>query len=173
MMMPAVMTPQKIDSSARVLGIFSSVAISAPDHAPVPGSGTATNRYSPRRAYFVTSPLLLSSFFLYAAANLRSGGRVSAHASSFSPNTSSSGMGSILPRMASGKSVVHGIPAAAPSGTAPRSSTSGTMEMIKTAASRPAPRSQSNNAENNLLLLFFEILLLFYPLSTENARALL
>ena len=42
MIIPAVITPQKIDSSARVLGILSSVAISAPDHAPVPGSGTAT-----------------------------------------------------------------------------------------------------------------------------------
>ena len=47
-------------------------------------------------------------------------------------------------------SSIAGTPATAPSGTAPRNSTSGTMEMSTTASSRPAPISQLNNDENTI-----------------------
>ena len=47
MMTPAISTPSVIESSAGRIRIPSSAAIAAPDHAPVPGRGTATKRQSP------------------------------------------------------------------------------------------------------------------------------
>ena len=41
---PAVITPKKIAGSESLFFILKSVAASAPVHAPVPGSGIATNR---------------------------------------------------------------------------------------------------------------------------------
>ena len=46
-MKPATITPHRIEVSALVFGILSSVAINAPDHAPVPGSGIATKGTDP------------------------------------------------------------------------------------------------------------------------------
>ena len=50
MITPAVSTPSVTVISARLFFIPKSAATSDPVHAPVPGSGIATNRNSPRAA---------------------------------------------------------------------------------------------------------------------------
>ena len=47
MMQPAMATPRKMTGTARFKRILSTAAMSAPVHAPVPGSGMATNSSSP------------------------------------------------------------------------------------------------------------------------------
>lgn len=47
MMQPAMTTPRKMTGAARFKRILSTAAMSAPVHAPVPGSGMATNSSSP------------------------------------------------------------------------------------------------------------------------------
>lgn len=47
MMQPAMTTPRKMTGTARFKRMLSTAAISAPVHAPVPGSGMATKIKSP------------------------------------------------------------------------------------------------------------------------------
>lgn len=173
MMMPAVMTPQKIDSSARVWHFQQRC-----DQRTRPRAGSrkrnSNEQIQSETGVFCDLAAFAQQLFLVRSGKFTQRRQGFRPCKQLFPEHEQQRNGEHItedgqrekrrPRDSCGR---------AEPGTAPRSSTSGTMEMIKTAASRPAPSSQSNNAENNLLLLFFEILLLFYPLSTENARALL
>ena len=61
MMTPAVMTPRRMVGMAYRFGNPQRDATSAPVHAPVPGSGTATNAKSPRQTPKVTRIFFFSS----------------------------------------------------------------------------------------------------------------
>ena len=62
-MAPAVMTPSVMDGQASFRSISIMAAISAPVHAPVPGSGIATNMNRPQNWYFFTVSILLMARF--------------------------------------------------------------------------------------------------------------
>lgn len=64
MIIPAVNTPKTIGGIAFLGDRSKKFAISDPVHAPVPGSGTATNRYTPRIVAFWS--FLLSAIFFVA-----------------------------------------------------------------------------------------------------------
>ena len=60
---PAAKTPAKIAGNAFFIRISSIAAISEPVHAPVPGSGTATNKNKPHPAYLTIEAECLCALF--------------------------------------------------------------------------------------------------------------
>ena len=130
MISPAATTPPAMESSAFPWHFGAASRSARPDHAPVPGSGTATNRNRPIRAYFGNLILFAFQLRLVAGDEPVNGLSVPTQSNTFSPRkTARTESGAGCPDRANGSTSYHGMPAAiTPRGTAPRNSTRGTME---------------------------------------------
>mmetsp|Transcript_25460 Transcript_25460/g.64515 ORF Transcript_25460/g.64515 Transcript_25460/m.64515 type:complete len:203 (-) Transcript_25460:20-628(-) len=123
MMPPASTTPASIAAIASCTGMRSSAPMMAPVHAPVPGAGTPTKSARARErdwpegsAFSLLSARLSSGAATFLTASERSARRVGR-------------MGSMLPATQMTNVVRGDRPSQLPTGTPPRSSTAGTMEM--------------------------------------------
>ena len=108
------------ETAARAFWAFSAVLRSA--HRPRAGSRkrNSNEEIQSETGVFCDLAAFAQQFFLVRSSKLRSGGRVSAHSSSF-PRTRAAAEWEHIAEDGQRKSVVHGIPAAAPV-IAPRSS---------------------------------------------------
>ena len=105
-------------------------AMREPVHAPVPGRGMATKRNRPQKAYFFTVSILPMARFSSRVTRLSSQRLfVRSQAKIFLMNTMINGTGTRFPMIATGIAHQKGRPCATAIGIAPRSSTTGTMEI--------------------------------------------
>eukprot|EP00624_Nannochloropsis_granulata_P002073 evm.model.NODE_19947_length_27331_cov_47.918774.1 len=95
--------------------------MAAPVHAPVPGSGTPTN--TAKACQFIRAPVVSFSFFS------NTGVTFSINQGTFFNNIKINGTGTKFPTQASAKVCAGGIPIQSPTGTPPRSSTTGNADI--------------------------------------------
>jgi hypothetical protein len=129
---PAVITPSEMLGNEYLNLISKSDAASAPDHAPVPGSGMATNRNSPNALYLIILALFASVLLSSFSAILRSSFVFLSHAIIGLENQRINGIGNKFPITAIMYVVKVSSPKAAPTGIAPLSSISGNIEINAT-----------------------------------------
>lgn len=127
-MQAAVRTPIAIDGNALLSCMSSIAAIRAPVHAPVPGSGIATNIIKPQNWYLRTCSFLLSALSskcltMRASLSLL----LCIHLKILRINSIMKGIGTRLPITDTIKASGIGSPAITPAGIAARSSSTGTM----------------------------------------------
>ena len=130
------MTPANMDDIASENGMPRTKATIAPVQAPVPGNGTPTKAASAvQRALPETAPALARAF---------ESGLSSSFCTKFDRSARSSGaIGTMLPATHKKKTLGSGMPIIAPTGIAPRSSTTGMAAIVATihASAKPDARS--------------------------------
>lgn len=126
--------PRRIARDDFLISISRSDAISAPVHAPVPGSGIPTNNTSPQNSYFSILSLfpiaLRSSHSIIGRNNLV----FFIHLKICLMNSRINGIGRIFPIMQRGSAVRYGTCSRDAASSPPLSSRIGSSEMIKTTA---------------------------------------
>mmetsp|Transcript_13899 Transcript_13899/g.30300 ORF Transcript_13899/g.30300 Transcript_13899/m.30300 type:complete len:203 (+) Transcript_13899:71-679(+) len=135
---PAETTPVKIEDTAKAVGIPNRNAPIAPVQAPVPGRGMPTN--AARDAHcFSTDPTPRLADFFSARERM---GDISFFNLSFLSKNNKGIIGAIFPRTQTGRIFVMGNPIQTPTGTAPRSSTTGMAEMMARIAKSGMPKDR-------------------------------
>mmetsp|Transcript_22838 Transcript_22838/g.63504 ORF Transcript_22838/g.63504 Transcript_22838/m.63504 type:complete len:219 (-) Transcript_22838:411-1067(-) len=125
-MPPAATTPEKMALNATAVGRPNKKAPIAPVQAPVPGRGIPTNAASEAHCRWV-EPMPNSDVFDSALFKM---GDMSFFRLSFRSKNNNGIIGAIFPNTQIGNTVVKGKPIQIPTGMAPRSSTTGSAEMM-------------------------------------------
>ena len=131
--------PSAIINTERLISSCKNEAINAPIHPPVPGIGKATKAKSPHSLYFTIFSLLFFARNSKKFITVRSRVFFNTEKILFM-KSKMKGMGTMLPKMQSGKANFQSIFKTLAAINPPRSSKSGTRDTKKTSASFEMPK---------------------------------